>query len=506
MDQAKEKLRIAFMKIMNCKQIKLFGALIYKFRTRVIDDDNLTAFVYFNGKEPNIVFGKALVNRHSVNQMVFVMLHEMLHFINNHHRRGMTYDRVVANMAADHVVNEVLLKDLGEVEVEQDDGSTRRTSNMIGEVCKPCDDPKPFFVEELLGKKNMTYESVYEWLMKNKVQYVQVSQKCGSCGGSGEKSQGDGDEQQQGGKPQQGEGEGQGEDGECPNCGGSGDCQGNNDGKTTYTVKIKDQPDQEFTPDIDDGKNNDDSTDEQNDASKGKSDELKEDLRSLINASKDSELTRGMEGGNLLSYIEELTKVVIPWDELLEIAIKNHVIPSMENRSWKNPMKRMRSHGMTLPGLGTDTTASKMVVVIDTSGSVGDDDLGKFLSICKDSLIHFDEIIVLQHDHGIKKITIVTKENMETGLDDVAHFAGRGGTSHTEVFQYIEKEIWREDDDVGLVIMLTDYYSDVEENWKSGEYNWVDEYPVKIVLNHSQVNMVSSFVDKFPIVIEEIDG
>lgn len=504
LDAEKEKLRIAFMKIMNCKQIKLFGALVYKFDTQIIDDPDLTAFVFFNGKTPNIVFGKNLVARQEVHQLVFVMLHEMLHFINGHHIRGMKYNRVIANMAADHVVNEVLLKDLGEVDVEQDDGTTQRTKNMIGDVCKPCDDPKPFVVEELLGKKNMTYEAVYEWLMKNKVQYVQVSQECGTCNGSSQNpKQGDGDDQQPGGQPQSGEGDGESGDQEgCPDCKGDGGGNGNNNGKTKYKVKIKGQPDQEFTPDIDDGP---DGQQDKQEAAKGKSDELKENLRSMINASQDSSLTRGMEGGSLLEYIMELTKVVIPWDELLEIAIKNHTIPSMENRSWKNPMKRFRSHGIVIPGMGTDTTASCMVVVIDTSGSVGDDDLRKFLSICRDSLIHFDEIIVIQHDYNIKKITVVDRDNMETGLDDVAHFAGRGGTSHQEPYEYIEKELWHEDADVGLVIMLTDYYSDVEELHNSGKFNWVEEYPVKIVLNHSEVNMVSSKVDEHPITMEEVE-
>ncbi|MBC8427445.1 MAG: M48 family metalloprotease [Proteobacteria bacterium] len=472
-----EKLRIAFMKIMNCKEIKLFGALIYKFKTRIINDPDLTAFIYFNGKSPNIVFGRNLVKRQSINQLVYIMLHEMLHFINNHHTRGMKYDRVIANLAADHVVNDVLLRDLGGVEVEQDDGSVRVTQNIIGEVCKACDDPKPFVVEELMGKKNMTYEGVYEWLMDNKVQYkMMLSPQCSSCNGSGKDSNGKG----------------------CPDCDGTGNSPGGNNGKTKYKVSVKGQEDSEYSPDIDDGER------EQEEAAKRMSEELKDNIRSIMNAAKDSNLTRGMEGGNILEFIKELTKVVIPWDELLEIAIKNHVVPSMENRSWKTPMKRFRSHGITIPGMGTDITASKMIVVIDTSGSIGSDDLAKFLSICNDSLIHFDEIIAIQHDHEIKKVTIVDKSNVETGLNDIAHFTGRGGTSHTEVFQYIEKKLWYEDNNVGLVIMLTDYYSDIDENWKSGEFNWVEEYPVKIVLNHNNVSIVPAYIDPMPIVIEKV--
>ena len=494
-DPEKEKLRVAFMRIMNCKEIKLFGALVLKFNTRIIDDPKLTAFVYFNGKEPNIVFGRDLVKRHTEKQLTFIMLHEMLHFINGHHMRGMKYDRVVANMAADHVVNEVLLKDLGLVNVEDPiTGHTSKSKNMIGSQVEPCTDPKPFVVEELIGKKNVTYEGVYEWLMKNKVQYVQISQECGTCGGEGG-GEGEGDE----------EGEGKG-DGDCPDCKNEGGGNGKNNGKTKYKVKIKGQPDQEFTPDIDDSDEKPEDGEEPGDKEKNakcQSDELKENLRSIINAASESDLTRGMEGGSLLEYIQELTKVVIPWEELLEIAIKNHVVVSMENKSWKNPAKRMRAHGMTMPGLGTDTSASSMVIGIDTSGSVGSDDLAKFLSICADSMMHFDKIIVYQHDMDVKKVTIVGKDDMDNGLKDVAHFAGRGGTSHTDLFSRIEKDLWHEDEDVGLCIFLTDYYSDFEENWNSGKFNWVDEYPVKIVLNHSGVNMVSPNIDPMPIVIKE---
>lgn len=488
LDEEKEKLRIAFMKIMNCKQIKLFGALLYKFETAIIDDPNMSAVVFFNPKtkKPNIVFGRELVKKQRTHQLVFIMLHEMLHFINNHHRRGTMYDRVISNLAADHVVNEVLLKDLGGIEIELDNGSKTTTSNSIGEVCEVITDPKPFIIEELMGKRGVTFESAYEWLMKNKVQYIAISPSpCGNCGDSGKDSK-----------------EGDGKCKQCPGKGGQG-------GKTKYKVKVPGQAEQEFTPDIDDGdgSGDDDQTGEeekqQQQAAQKTSDELKNDLRSIINGIKDSTLTRGMEGSRLLEYFKELTKVKIPWDELVEIAIKNNVIPSMENRSWKNPQKRLRTYNIVLPGQGVETKASTMVVVIDTSGSVGSDDLKKFISICNDSLMHFDRLIGIQHDHDIKKVTIVEKDDTERGLDDLAHIVGRGGTSHDEVFEYIEKELWHEDEEVGLVIMLTDYCSDVEENWVSGKYNWINEYPVKIVLNHDNSSMVSSIVDATPIVIED---
>ena len=241
------------------------------------------------------------------------------------------------------------------------------------------------------------------------------------------------------------------------------------------------------------------------DAEEGLAEEISEDfknqIRSVMNVVKAKNMQKGIGSGGLLEFLEELVKVVIPFDELLAIAIKNHVIPSIENKCWKNPMKRMRAHGITLPGQGVETTASKLVITIDTSGSVSSDDLKKFLSVCKDSLMHFNEILVLQHDYKITKITVVDNTNIENGLDDISHFEGRGGTSHKEVFEYIEKELWHNDEDVGLIIMLTDYYSDVEELWT--QYNWVNEYPVKIVLNHSSVNIVSSKVDEHPIVMRE---
>ncbi|MEO5350439.1 MAG: VWA-like domain-containing protein [Magnetococcus sp. YQC-3] len=494
METAKEKLRIAFMRIMNCKEINLFGSLIYKFNVDIIDDEKLTAFVFFNGKKPNIVFGMQLINRHNTLQITFVMLHEMLHFINCHHTRGTRFDRVISNMAADHVINELLMKDLGMI----DDEKGGKTKNVIGNVVELCVDPPPFVVNELLGK-NYTFEGTYEWLMKNKVQYVQIQQECSTCGGSG-KSQGQSQNQSQdqNGKPQKqpqdqnGESQNQSEQ-ECP------DCSNKTNGKTKYKVKIKGQPDQEYTPDIDSSQNGED----QDEAAKETSEEFKSDLRAILNILKQKNQQRGFESGNIVEFIEKLTKVKIPWTELLDRAIRSSVVQSFENRAWKNPMKRMRAHGLMFPGHGTELTASKMVVCIDTSGSVGSDDLTKFLSICKDSLVHFEEILVIQHDYKVTKVTVVDKQNMESGLDEVAHFEGRGGTSHTDVFKFIEENLWHEEAEVGLVIMLTDYYSDVNENFHSGHYNWVKDYPIKIVLNHSQINMVHVDVDEKPIVITE---
>jgi len=467
MEIVKEKLRVSFMKIMNCKQIKLFGALIFKFNTRILDNPELTACVYFDGKTPNIIFGKSLLERMTINQITFVMLHEMLHFINGHHHRGLRLDKVIGNLAADHVVNEVLLKDLGLVEIENDNGETSRTRNVIGDVCEQCKEPEPFVVPELLGKKNMTYEGVYEWLMKNKVTYELMP--------SGSGAQGDGN---------------------------GGESKGNKSNK--YKIKLPGQEAKEYSSDISNDGDGDSSDKEIEKFSKDMSDKLKDDIRGIINASQNSDLTRGMEGGNILEHIKELTKVIIPWDELLEVAIKNHVIPSFENKSWRNPMKRLRAHGFFLPGIGTDKTASKMVVIIDTSGSIGSDDLSKFLSICRDSLIHFDEVTFIQHDYRLQKITTVDKDNIDFGINEVSKFSGRGGTSHTEVFEHIEEEIWKEDNDVGLVIMLTDFYSDIEENWQSGRFKWIEDYPVKIVMNHNDEKMVPKYIDPHPITIKLI--
>jgi predicted metal-dependent peptidase len=488
-----EVLKMVSIRLMNVWELKLIGALLYSFEIKSVNDPKITAYVWFNGKNPCIVLGEQFLSILNEKQVLFVYLHEILHFINSHHKRGTKYDRVLANLAADHVVNEMLLKDLGQVTME--DGTT--TKNVIGKYVIPTDNY--FIVKELIGK-NYSFEKTYTYLITHaKVMRVE----CPTCGKSQTKDKGQGQEQKQGqGKGQeegqeegqgqgQGEGQGQAQTGQCPNCGGG------SPGTAKYRVRIKGEPDRIYQPDIHNGNESDTDVDEC-------SEDLKDAIRGVMEGLKSqSSNNRGFGKGAIVEFIKDLIKIKIPWTELLELAIKSHVIQSFENKAWKNPLKRMRAHGFTLPGNGTETTASTLLIGIDTSGSVGSEDLTKFLSICKDSLIHFDKLVVIQHDYVIQKITEVQKDNMETGLDDIAHFKGRGGTSHKEFFDYTENELWHNNEDIGLCILLTDYYSDVEELWTSGKYNWVTEYPIKVVLNHANIQMVSAFIDEHPIVIEE---
>ena len=75
---------------------------------------------------------------------------------------------------------------------------------------------------------------------------------------------------------------------------------------------------------------------------------------------------------------------------------------------------------------------------------------------------------------------------------------GRGGTSHRDAFDLIEED-YVEGENIGMVISLTDFESDIESIWS--RYNWKDEIPFKVLLT-SGGRSVPVEIDDSPILID----
>src|SRR6056297_3259615 len=123
-----------------------------------------------------------------------------------------------------------------------------------------------------------------------------------------------------------------------------------------------------------------------------------------------------------------------------------------------------------------------LVCAIDSSGSISSIDLKKFAYVLNQSLQYFNEVILLVHD------TKFQQDEYSTFYDFVKNigFKGRGGTSHKEVFDYVENKIWADNDKrdvLSIVMSLTDGYSDIERNYK--KYKWIkNNTPLVFIVNN----------------------
>ncbi len=177
--------------------------------------------------------------------------------------------------------------------------------------------------------------------------------------------------------------------------------------------------------------------------------ELEENI--LAAAAAQDEDNRAKGKGDLPGWMQDfLTKVsrpTITWKDHLRRAAYHH----FKNRyNWSRPGRRSEAIGVRLPA--RKPTPKGAIVAIDTSGSISDQELTRFLSECVGIMDACGApwIEILLHDTRVYLQERYTRKTI--GKMKVC----RGGTSHIDVFQKIDDSKQK----VGMVICFTDLASD----------------------------------------------
>lgn len=154
--------------------------------------------------------------------------------------------------------------------------------------------------------------------------------------------------------------------------------------------------------------------------------------------------------GDLPADIKRLVQEVVhrpcDWRALLRRFVSNN---ARNDYSWSRPNRRFLHAGLILPGVQSEQLG-RVVVTVDTSGSIGPETLSKFADEISAILGSYDcELRVLYHDYN------VTAEQEWRSTDGPLELTpvGGGGTSHCPVFERIEE------DPPSCVICLTDGYT-----------------------------------------------
>lgn len=179
----------------------------------------------------------------------------------------------------------------------------------------------------------------------------------------------------------------------------------------------------------------------------------------------------------LITYLDKILKVEIPWEKLVEKAIKTNVIMKPDERTWRCLNKYFVAHKINLPGYAfiEDTEGTGVLIIgVDSSGSVTDKNLKKFSSVIENSMKYFKTIILLVHDTIVHQRKEFNKDTIGDFYNFISKtgYKGRGGTSHKHLFDEIQIEHWEKDkDNLSMVISLTDMCSDITHVYKN--YEWI---------------------------------
>jgi hypothetical protein len=189
--------------------------------------------------------------------------------------------------------------------------------------------------------------------------------------------------------------------------------------------------------------------------------------------------TQGNLPGYLTAYLDNLLKVEIPWETLVEKSIKTNIIMKPDDRSWRSLNKFFMPHKMNLPGcslLQDLEGTGNLIIGCDSSTSISTRDLKKFSGIIEISMRHFKTVNLIVHDTIIHQRKLFDKDNIHEFYKFISNegYRGRGGTSHKYLFEEIQTEHWEKDkDDLSMVISLTDGFSDIEAYYQNQKFEWI---------------------------------
>lgn len=190
-------------------------------------------------------------------------------------------------------------------------------------------------------------------------------------------------------------------------------------------------------------------------------DEKQQLAREIDQALRQGALLAGKLSGNVPREIAEAMEAKVNWREVLRDFVSS-ICADKDNSTWRRPNRRWVDQDIYMPS-SIGEAVGRIVVGIDTSGSIGQAEIGQFLgeliSICNHvqpegiDLVYWDTAVAghEKYDRGdFEAIMSSTKP------------AGGGGTDPECVPKYLEQHKMNPE----CVIMLTDGYVCSWGNWK----------------------------------------
>ena len=187
--------------------------------------------------------------------------------------------------------------------------------------------------------------------------------------------------------------------------------------------------------------------------------ELSEEDKKILEREVDQALRQGQIAHNKLhgkgagGLDRELLDILEPqvdWREVLREFVKS-VCNAKDTSSWRRVSRRYLAQDMLMPTL-IGERVGRIAIGIDTSGSVGNEELSKFLSevksICED--VHPSKLDLIYWDGDV-----AGHEEYELDLTNVTNSTqpkGGGGTDPTAMMKYLKDKAI----DPECIIMLTD--------------------------------------------------
>jgi len=398
MSKQETRIKRGHIALMKHPQTALYSGVMLM-GTSAVEDNVPTAYTDGVNKKYGRKFLESIVSEPKVRGLI---LHENLHVALKQvvfGRAMFEENRKMANLAADFVVNDI---------IACIDGTVAGTSERLVEL-----------------PDGAVYDAMFhDWSMREVYNYLKKNAKSG--GGSGKSK-------------------GQGGQGSNPPSGGNQPNDDDGDDGDTVTVNGK-------TYDIS-------QSDEHDFLGEATAEEAKEILDDIDRALREGGMLAGRMGAKIPRVISDLLEPKIDWREALREFV-SATTKGNDEFTWRRMNKRHMANDIYLPSVENESIG-EIVVAIDTSGSIGGEQITEFatelVSIC--DLCQPEVVRVLWWDtevHGEQ----VFKGNY-TDIAKLLKPVGGGGTHVSCVSGYINKNKVKAE----CVLVFTDGYVENDINW-----------------------------------------
>ena len=181
--------------------------------------------------------------------------------------------------------------------------------------------------------------------------------------------------------------------------------------------------------------------------------DIEQVAKDINQAIRQGQLMAGKLGGNQSRELGSLIEPKIDWREQLREFVSSTAV-GKDISTWQRVNRRWLQHDMYMPSTVTETVG-RIVVAIDTSGSIDGDALNAFLSEVQGICINAkpEKVDLLYWDTDVAAHEVYTQEQLGT-LTSSTKPAGGGGTDVACVSKYLKDNQIKPE----CVIVLTDGY------------------------------------------------
>jgi len=181
--------------------------------------------------------------------------------------------------------------------------------------------------------------------------------------------------------------------------------------------------------------------------------EIEQIGKDINQAIRQGQLMAGKLGGNKSRELGALMEPKVDWREQLREFVSSTAV-GKDISTWQRVSRRWLQHDMYMPSTITENVG-RIVVAIDTSGSIGTAELSKFLSEVQGICINTkpEKVDLLYWDTEVAAHEVYTQEQLDK-LTSSTKPAGGGGTDVSCVSKYLKDNQIRPE----CVIVLTDGY------------------------------------------------